>query len=326
MKLQNKSVIVTGGAGFIGSHLVDELIKHAPEKVVIVDNMFLGSEANLEQAKGFENLKVFNQNASDYEETKKIIEQEGIQVVFNFAVIPLPTSFIQPRFTFEENINITLALCELIREDYFDTIIHCSSSEAYGMAKYVPMDEYHPIRPETPYAASKAATDHLVLSYVRTFGIDAAIIRLFNNYGPRQNDKAYAGIIPITINRIKEGKPPLIYGDGKQTRDFLYVGETARATIDIYREKKTRGKLLNIASGMETSVNELVKLIMEITDCRMEPVHQDPRPGDVRRHLADITLAKKMIGFEPKVSMKDGMKKTVEWYMQRGKKDNECER
>lgn len=316
MRIKNKSILITGGAGFVGSHLTDEIIKHEPEKIVIVDNMFLGKEENLEQARRFEHLKIYHQSASDFEFMRKIIEQEGIEVVFDLAVIPLLTSFDRPRFTFEEDINIPLILCELLREDYYETLIHYSSSEAYGSAQYIPMDEEHPLRPTNSYGAAKAAADLLIMSYIRAFGIDAAILRLFNQFGPRQNDRSYAAVIPITVNRIIEGEPPIIYGDGEQTRDFLYVKDTVRATIDIY-ERDIRGKVLNIGSGKETSINEVVHLICKIMNCKMEPVYEDPRPGDIRRMLADITLIKKLIGFEPKLSMKEGLKNTIEWCRQK---------
>ena len=315
MKIKNKSILITGGAGFVGSHLTDELIEHEPEKIVIVDNMFLGKEENLEQAKGFENLKIYHQSASDFEFMKKVIEQEGIEVVFDLAVIPLLTSFDRPKFTFEEDVNIPLILCELLREDYYETLFHYSSAEAYGPAQYIPMDEGHPLRPKNPYGAAKAAACLLIISYIDVFGIDATILRLFNQYGSRQNDRSYAAVIPITVKRIIEGEPPIIYGDGEQTRDFLYVKDTVRATMDIY-ERNIRGKALNIGSGKETSINELIHLICKIMNCKMEPVYQDPRPGDIEKMCADITQIKRLIDFEPE-SMEEGLKNTIEWYKQK---------
>ena len=316
MSLKNKSVLVTGGAGFIGSHLVDRLIKEEPEDLVVVDNFFLGKESNLHEAKKY-NLKIYNQDASDYNAMNKIIEENGIEVVFNLAIIPLPTSLIKPEWTFIENINITLVLCELARKDFFDTLIHCSSSEAYGTALSTPMDEEHKLGAITPYAASKAATDLLVLSYYKVFGIDTSIIRPFNNYGPRQNEKSYAGVIPITIKRILAGESPIIYGDGEQTRDYIYVTETADASIQIYNQKNTRGKLVNIGSGKETSINTLVKTIMMLFGCDKPIIYENPRPGDVRRHIADISLAKKLINFKQKIDLEEGMKWTLDWYKEK---------
>lgn len=316
MTLRNRIIAVTGGAGFIGSHLVDELAKREAEKIIVIDNFFLGKERNLKDAKeNFNELEVYRESASDFAKMDKILRDENIEIVFNLAIIPLPTSLIKPKWTFEINIGITNVLCELIRENAFDTLIHCSSSEACGSAQYVPMDEKHPLKPTTPYAASKAATDHLVLSFYQTFGIDAAIVRPFNNYGPRQNEKAYAGVIPTTIKRILDGLPPIIFGDGEQTRDYIYVTDTAKAMVDIYNNRNTRGKIINIASGKEISINELIRWISAIMGYNESPVYKEERIGDVRRHLADITLAKKLIGFKPSIGIEEGLKKTIDWYI-----------
>jgi UDP-glucose 4-epimerase len=280
-----------------------------------VDNFFLGTESNLNGAKeNYPNLKVYNQDAAEYNAMKKIIEENGTEVIFNLAIIPLPTSLIKPEWTFKVNVDISISLCKLIREDSFNSLIHYSSSEAYGSALYVPMDEDHKLGALTPYAASKAATDLLVLSYYKVFGIDTSIIRPFNNYGPRQNEKSYAGVIPITIKKILAGESPIIYGDGEQTRDYIYVTETADATIQIYNQKNTRGKLVNVGSGKETSINSLVKTIMMLLGCDKPIIYENTRPGDVRRHIADISLAKKLINFKQKIDLEEGMKWTIEWY------------
>jgi UDP-glucose 4-epimerase len=315
MNLKNKSVIVTGGAGFIGSHLMDQLVKEEPENLVVVDNFFLGKESNLNEAKeNYSNLKIYNQDASDYETMRKIMKNESIDVMFNLAVIPLPASLTKPRWAFEQNVNITLSICELARNDYIDTLIHFSSSEAYGTSEYAPMDEKHPLNGTTPYAASKAASDQLIVSYCKTFGIEASIIRPFNNYGPRQNEASYAGIIPLTIKRILNNEAPVIYGDGKQTRDYLYVADTANAAIDMYNSKSTRNKVLNIASGKEISIETLVKIIAKYLDCEKPIVYEKERPGDVRRHIANIYLAEDLIVFKPTTSLEEGLKLTVDWY------------
>jgi UDP-glucose 4-epimerase len=313
--LVNKSVLVTGGAGFIGSHLVDRLIKEDPSKLVVVDNFFLGKESNLSEAKqSYPKLKIYRQDASEYEAMKDIMRSEDIQVVFNLAVIPLPASLVHPRRTYEQNTNITLCLCELARSGYFDTLVHFSSSEAYGSCHYIPMDENHPLNPTTPYGASKAASDLLVLSYIKTFNIDALIIRPFNNYGPRQNEGSYAGVIPLTIKRLLSGEAPVIYGDGEQTRDYLYVTETADASVEIYNCQESRGKVINIASGREISINELVKLIAKYMACSKAIIYESERPADVRRLVASTKLAQDLINFKPTLTLEEGIKRTIEWY------------
>ena len=318
MKINNKSIMVTGGAGFIGSHLVDKLIEEKPEKIVVVDNLFLGTEENLADALSQSNdVKLYPDDASDYVKMNEIVRNENIDVVYDLAVIPLPTSLVKPKWTADTNIEIATTLCELLREEAFETLIHCSSSEVYGSAEYVPMNETHPLSATTPYAASKAACDLIVLSYYKTFGLDTAIIRPFNNYGPRQNARAYAGIIPTVIKKILDGETPIIFGDGEQTRDYIYVTDTADAMINTYKNKNTRGKIINIGSGKEISINNLVNSICQEIDDKIIPVHKDERIGDVRRHCADISCAKKSLDIEPKINFEDGLKKTVEWYLNR---------
>lgn len=319
MSLNNKNVLVAGGAGFIGSHLCEALVIKKPHKLIVVDNLFLGKESNLESVRQIcPRFKFYKDSVSDYRRIKELISKNNIDVVFNLAVVPLPASLVKPKMTFKENVSIVLNLCELARKKYFKTLIHCSSSEVYGSAQYVPMDEKHPYIPSTPYAASKLAGDQLCLSYAEVYGIEVVIVRPFNNYGQRQNDGSYAGIIPIVIKKTLQGKTIEIYGDGNQTRDYIFVKDTVFAFIDIYESKSTRNKVINIASGKEISINKLVKLILDIMENKNIKIkHVAPRPGDVRRHCADIKLARKLIDFEPRVNLKEGLLKTVEWYLKR---------
>ena len=315
MNLKNKSVMITGGAGFIGSHLVDRVALEEPEKIVIVDNFFLGKHRNIDSAmKKYDNIQLNYLDASHYEKMLNIFKLENIDVVFNLAVVPLLTSHDLPKITCEDNINITLTVLELLRNDCYKTLIHCSSSEVYGSAETVPMSEKHPLNPETPYAASKAACDLLVGSYERTFGIDAAIIRPFNNYGPRQNEGSYAGVIPITIQRILDGKPPIIHGTGNQTRDYIFVKDTTDAFVNVYNTKATRGKTLNIAMGKEITILSMVQAIAKELGYKGKLKFEPFRPADVMRHKADISLAKELIGYRPKTDFKEGIRNTVTWY------------
>jgi UDP-glucose 4-epimerase len=218
---------------------------------------------------------------------------------------------------FEENVNTVLTLCELARQGYFKTLIHCSTSETYGTAQYVPMDEKHPYIPSTPYAASKVAADQLCLSYAKTYGIDLSILRPFNNYGPRQNEGLYAGIIPLVVKKVLKGDTIEIYGDGKQTRDYIFVKDTVKAFIRIYKSKSCRNRIINIASGSEITINKLVKLILNIMDAKGVKVrHVAPRPADVRRHCASVKLAKELIGFKPNVNFESGLRMTIQWYIE----------
>lgn len=315
MSLKNKVVMVTGGAGFIGSHLVDRIMNDRPAKLVIVDNFFLGKQRNIEYAmNASKSVKLYYQDAGHYEKMKNIMKLEEIDVVFNLAVVPLLTSHELPKITCEDNINITLAMLELAKNDYFKTLIHCSSSEVYGTAETIPMSEDHPFHPTTPYAASKAACDLIAQTYVNTFGLDLSIVRPFNNYGPRQNEGSYAGVIPITIKRIMEGKKPIVHGKGLQTRDYIYVGDTAEAMVQIYEHKNTRGKVLNIATGREITILDMIKAIAREMDYKGKFEFQRIRKADVMRHKGDISRAKNLIGFRPGTSFDIGIKNTVRWF------------
>ncbi len=317
MNLENKSVMVVGGAGFIGSHLAELLTDESPSKIIVVDNFFLGEMGNLDTARSRYPVIVKNQDACDYEVMKKIVDDNSVEVIFNLSCVPLPTSLVKPIWTFDQNVGVAKTLCRLLREDAFRTLIHYSSSEVYGTAMKGTMDEQHPLFPRTPYAAAKAACDHLINAYYDTYGIEMAIVRPFNNFGPRQNDKSYAGIIPLTVRRILNGEQPVIFGDGTQTRDFIFVRDTTRATIDIYKNKNTRGQVINVASGKETSINELVKIIADEMAYSGKIKYEKPRPGDVMRHMGDTTLAKKIINFKPTVSLQEGMRETIAWYKSR---------
>jgi len=320
LTLKNKSVLVTGGAGFIGSWLVDRIAMSGPEKIVVVDNFFLGKMENIATAKNHMGgrLKTYKRDATNRGAFLEVFRREGtIDVVFNLAVKPLFVSFVDPVSVFQTSVDIATNLLGFQRDGLFETLVHFSSSEVYGSAEYVPMDENHPLKPTTPYGAGKAAADHLVVSYYLNYGNDVAIVRPFNNFGPRQNEKTYAGVIPTTIMKILKGKPPVIFGDGNQTRDFTYVEDTAEAAIRVCETKATRGKILNIGQCRETSINELVSMIMKVMGCGSKVVYDKPRSGDVRRHCADVSLAKKLIGFGPKTSLEEGLRKTVAWYTHR---------
>lgn len=316
--IKGKNVLVTGGAGFIGSHLVDLLILEGVSQLTIVDDFFLGTPANLAAASQQKpDLRILQVDASDGHALRKTFaELKEVDVVFDLAVIPLPTSLVRPQFCFETNVHITSALCELLREGHFGTLVHFSSSEAYGSARTVPMSEDYPLEPLTPYAASKAASDHLVRTYAATFSVDALVVRPFNNYGPRQNDQQYAGIIPTMLRCAIEERVFTIFGDGLQTRDYIYVTDTARAALDLYKCPQARGRVVNIGSGQEISMLDLKTKIEHILGRTIPFEMRDPRPGDVRRHRADITLLKSLIDFKPQTSIDDGLASTVEFYRQ----------
>ncbi len=317
LELRGKSILVSGGAGFIGSHLVDRLIEEEPGQLTVVDNFFLGRERNLEAARQKRpDLEIKRMDAADLAAMQDVAVERDIDVVFDLAVIPLPTSLTYPVWTVQTNVGIATTFCELARRGLIKTLVHCSSSEAYGSARHVPMDEDHPHDAITPYAASKSAADAVVTSYVKTFGIDATIVRPFNNFGPRQNLGSYAGIIPIIVQRVSQGQPIEIYGDGEQTRDFIFVRETAELLVRAFRNETTRGRVLNVATGQETSVNQLVAALLHVMAAPDHPVvHSEERPGDVRRHCADVSLATELLGYESHPLSEPQLRETVDYYL-----------
>ncbi len=316
MSVTSKSILVTGGAGFIGSHLVDRLIEDDPARITVVDNFFLGSHDNLRDALGkHADIEVIRLDASDLAAMQDIVERRQVDTLFDLAVIPLPTSLTYPAWTVQINVAIATTVAELTRRGLVERLLHVSSSEAYGSARHIPMDEDHPHDAITPYAASKSAADRIIESYVQTFGIDVTVVRPFNNIGPRQNPGSYAGIVPIVVQRVMSGQPIEIFGDGEQTRDFIFVRDTADLIVEIHDAPECRGEVLNLATGVETSVNELVRRLLDVMGASgHEVVHTDPRPGDVRRHLADATKLRKIIGRDVPVLTDDELAATVEWY------------
>jgi UDP-glucose 4-epimerase len=317
MSLNGKSVLVTGGAGFIGSTLVDRIIQDDPKSLIVVDNFFLGSMTNLEPALAARpDLEVIRLDAADLSAMQDIVLRHSVDTIFDLAVVPLPTSLTYPSWTVLTNIGIATTLCEIARRGHIERFIHFSSSEAYGSARYVPMDEAHPHDAITPYAASKSAEDHIISSYVQTFGIDATIVRPFNNIGPRQNLGSYAGIVPIVIRKVLANEPIEIYGDGEQTRDLTWVRDCADFAVRIHDSADCQGKTLNVATGVETSMNDLVRRILAIMGKPEHPiVHTDPRPGDVRRHCADVSALRSLLGDAPGVLSDDSLAETVSYYL-----------
>ncbi len=314
-QITGKNVLVTGGAGFIGSHLCDELLSRGASKVVCVDNFFLGKMENISDALKHENFVLYRDDCRQFGVMQSIIEKEEIEVVFNMATIALNYSFFNPFDAYMVNVQIANTLLELLKVGAYKTLIHTSSSEAYGTAQYSPMDENHPTDPTTPYAAGKASADMMVHSFSKVLDLDISIIRPFNNYGPRQNAEGpLAGIIPVTAKRIKNGEKPIINGDGEQTRDFIYVKDTVRGLLLAYEKEESRGKIINLGSGIDMTMNSLLKGICDYMGYKGEWEHGEERTSDVRNLCANIDRARNVLGFEPQMKFEDGIKETLDWY------------
>lgn len=311
--LRDARVLVTGGAGFIGSHLVDRLIAEGAQELVVIDNLFLGTPLNLEDAMKTGRLVFYRDDAEFAATLDYILGKHQIDVVFNCATKALNYSFVNPSNAFSTNVTVVLNLLEAQRRAQFQTLCHVSSSEIYGTAVYEPMDEQHPVNPTTTYAAGKAAADFAVESYVRMFELDAYIVRPFNNYGPRQNStEPLAGIIPRTICRILNGTPPEIHGDGLQSRDFIHVDDTVDAIVRLY-EKMPSGESVNIASNGKASAKDIIELICRAMGYTGDILRKSGRPSDVLCHNASNAKLTGLVGMSF-LSLEDGLRQTIEWY------------
>lgn len=311
--LEGKTILVTGGAGFIGSHLVDRLLMQGAAHVVVIDNLFVGSEENLELAQESGRLTFYRDDAEITSSLEYIFKLHAIDVVFNCATKALNYSFLNPSNAFDTNVRVALNLLEIQRRGLFKTLCHFSTSEVYGSALYEPMDEIHPRNPTTTYAAGKAAADLAVESYVRMFGLDAFIVRPFNNYGQRQNYRGMlAGVIPLTAMRLLNGESPEIHGDGMQSRDFIYVHDTVDAVIKLYSVQQA-GDTVNISTDNQISIAELVKLICAYYGYKGDVLRKPARHSDVLSHNASNIKVKNLIEYRL-TPFDEGLRETLDWY------------
>jgi len=301
-------VLVTGGAGFVGSNVSDLLIEKGFD-VTVLDNLSSGRKENLNPKANFikadirdEDVgKVFRDGKFDY-------------IVHHAAQIDLRKSVTDPVFDSTVNIVGSINLLECCRKYGVKKIVYASSGGAvYGEPKYLPVDERHPIQPLCPYGASKYSVEKYVELYGMNYGIDHAILRYSNVYGPRQDPLGEAGVVAIFTGKFLSGKVPTIFGDGMQTRDFVFVKDVARANL-LALEKSLEEKVLNIGSGVETSINQVAEELGTLTESKLSPVHGPGVIGEVRKIRLDVSLAKKALGWKPEFNVHAGLKETLRWY------------
>jgi UDP-glucose 4-epimerase len=311
--IAGSTILVVGGAGFIGSHLVDRLIKDGASKVLVIDNLFTGNIQNLSDALSTGKCELFKDDAESFHQLNYIFSTYKIDIVFNLATKALNYSFTNPADAFATNVTVVLNLLEMLRLGKYKSLCHFSTSEVYGTAVYEPMDELHPKNPTTTYAAGKAAADLAIESYVNMFDVDAIIVRPFNNYGPRQNHlPPLAGIIPITALRILKGENPEIHGTGLQSRDFIYVHDTVDATINVFKILK-RGETVNLSTGNQVSIEDLIKNICRHFNYQGEILRKQERGADVFTHNCSNEKVSKLINYQL-TPFTEGLKETLNWY------------
>lgn len=277
------------------------------------DNFSSGKKENLRHHEDSSNVEIITGDIRDKTLLYKITK--NIDIVYHLAVHCLRASIKEPEINHEVNATGTLNLCIASLKNSVKRFIYVSSSEVYGTALKVPMDENHPLEPTTVYGASKLAGEAYTLAYNKTYGLRSIIIRPFNTYGPRAHfEGVYGEVIPRFIFRVLNNKPPIIFGDGTQTRDFTYISDTVKGIILASECDKMIGQTVNIASGKEVSIKKLSEIIIQkLNRYNLKPVYEKNRPGDVKRHLADISKAEKNFGYKPEVDIRDGIEKYIDW-------------
>lgn len=328
-----KTVLITGGAGFIGSNLALKLLKEG-YRVIVLDDLSRSTTENIRACYNYgQNFYFVKDSVLDPAAVDRAVA--NADYVFHLAAqVHWEESIDDPTPSFNINAIGTLNVLEAIRRHQTSKspvklLLYASSSEVYGTGEYVPMDEKHPFNPSSPYAAGKAAADRLCSSYHHVYKIPVVILRQFNTYGPGQRLKGYSAVVPKFINQTFNGTPPTIFGSGEQTKDFHYIDDLLSAyglILDHVDDPAVIGETINFGTGIETSVNDLAQEIIEAVAATgrpvggLKPVHLPPRPGEVMRLHADISKAKKLLGFKPEWALKDGIGQYVEWFQREGRK------
>ena len=305
--------LVTGGAGFIGSHIVEELLWRG-DTVRVLDNFSSGTRANLESFKG--NLEILEGDLRDSGAVKAAVRD--VELIFHLAAfVSVPQSMLDPETCFSVNVGGTVALLEAARRAGVSKVILSSSTAVYGDTDVFPTKEETPLRPLSPYALSKQVNELYARLYTGTLGLPVTALRYFNVYGPRQHpDSDYAAAIPIFVRKLVASEPITIYGDGKQSRDFIFVKDVVRANL-LAAKSDAAGEAFNVCTGRETTLLDLLEELSEVSPRQPEVRFEAPRPGDVYRSTGSPEKAAGGLGFRAGTSLAEGLAQTVKWMMSR---------
>ena len=304
------SYLVTGGAGFIGSHLTEELVRRGA-RVRVVDNLATGKRQNVAHIPDVEFLEG---DLADLAVAKRAVA--GMDYVLHQAAIPsVPRSVQDPITSNIANIDASLNVLVAARDAAVKRVVYAGSSSAYGNSPTLPKVETMATAPLSPYALQKLVAEQYCQMFTQLYGLETVTIRYFNVFGPRQDPSSpYSGVISLFISALCEGRAPTIYGDGGHTRDFTYVANVVDGVLRACDAKDVSGEVINVATAGRVSLNQLFETIRHLVEARVEPIYTEPRAGDVRDSQADIGKARRLLGYEPRVSFEEGLRKTVEWY------------
>jgi UDP-glucose 4-epimerase len=304
-------VLVTGGAGFIGSHIATALVERGDE-VRVLDNLDTGKRENLAHLVG--KVEFMEGSVTDSSAVGRAVDK--VEVVFHQAALAsVPRSVSAPLDTNGVCVTGTVNVLDAARKAGVRRVVYAGSSSAYGNDPTPSKNEQIIPAPISPYAAAKLSAEYYCQAFTATYGLETVTIRYFNVFGPRQDpDSEYSAVIPIFVSLMLKGKRPIIYGDGLQSRDFTFISDIVRGNLLAAEAKDVAGKVINVATGKQFTLLDLVASINRVLGTDIEPIFADPRPGDVRESLADITLARRLLGFEPAISFDTGLERSIEYY------------
>jgi UDP-glucose 4-epimerase len=303
--------LVTGGAGFIGSNICRKLVSQGCF-VRVIDNLLTGKKSNL--ADIIDKIEFIEADMGNPRAIRSAMK--GIDIVLHQGALPsVPKSIDNPAATHTHCVDATFAVLLAARDMGIKRLVYAASSSAYGDTPTLPKVETMLTNPLSPYAAAKLAGEYYCSVFYRSFGLETISLRYFNVFGPFQDPTSqYAAAIPAFVTSILRGKPPTIYGDGEQSRDFTYIDNVVEANLLAARAKKTSGEVVNIACGEAVTINEIIGMINDITGKNVKPIYVPARTGDVKHSLADIALAKKLIGYKPVTPFRQGLEIAINWY------------
>lgn len=312
--MSGANVLVTGSAGFIGSHLVEELVRQGYSVRAFVRYNARNDWGWLQTLPCLKDIEIHTGDVRDYDSVRNAVR--GVEIIFHLAaLIGIPYSYISPLAYIKTNVEGTYNLLQAAREEGVKRVVHTSTSEVYGTARYVPINEEHPLQAQSPYAATKIAADQLALSFHRSFGLPVVVVRPFNTFGPRQSARA---VIPTIITQLLAGNRTIRLGNLSPTRDFNYVRDTVSGILAVGLAEKTEGWVVNIGGGRETSIKELVEQIEKLVGRKIEIDQEDarvrPAGSEVERLLCDNRRANELAGWTPRYSLEEGLRETIQWF------------